>query len=153
MDYQQKYLKYKNKYLTLKAQMGGKYTYVQEYNVYPQQICQVNDIDGGKYCNCPKYEKNSTNSNCKYCQHPDYLHNNYLKKYTETYVNKCEFGEKEMIKYANGEYGYGSFRYCNCPGFMSIDDTYRSGSSYTGNDPTSNLICVRCNHYKANHKK
>jgi hypothetical protein len=131
MDYQQKYLKYKNKYLTLKAQMGGKKTYVQKYDVYPQQICEVNKAGTNNYCNCPKYETDVNNIYCKHCGHPEYLHKVYSQDYTNIYTQKCEVYKPIL------ENGNKVDRYCNCPGFMSIDDT---------------LKCIRCDHYKANHK-
>ena len=82
MDYQQKYLKYKNKYLTLKAQMGGNINpYTQNFKSVTLNNCNVtgnNDYTGRNFCNCPGFlHKNLSvpdNTQCFLCLHQKKYH-------------------------------------------------------------------------------
>jgi hypothetical protein len=77
MDYQQKYLKYKNKYLTLKAQMGGKVPlYIQNFKLETLNNCNVqgsNSKSGFGHCNCPGFLHINTtvpdDTLCFLCKH------------------------------------------------------------------------------------
>ncbi len=57
MDFREKYLKYKNKYLALKLQMGGD---LNEYKhgfteVYYQKCDITNRQTPARFCNCPGF--------------------------------------------------------------------------------------------------
>jgi hypothetical protein len=62
MSYYEKYLKYKNKYLQLKAQLGGECDVLEKFNCNKKDECMYNNL--GFKCMDHPCTKNTTQETC-----------------------------------------------------------------------------------------
>ncbi len=133
MDYKEKYLKYKNKYLALKSQMGGDPIFNKKYPVICKSYIRNFDDTAKMYtsilfCNCGKFVPSQNNKYmCTNCGHLEETHLIYNPQYNMNYKYNCEFTR--------------SNKYCNCPGFLNNNTQI-----------TDDSLCILCDHAKHLHE-